>query len=87
MEASLQFPIKVIFHEDNEEWLLYNEMEIAYNLEWFNSKDPEENATVTDKEGRVVHLVVKELKVIVCELAKQGIGTKSSDAPIVRATF
>jgi uncharacterized protein RhaS with RHS repeats len=69
MKTSPEYPIKVIFHEDNEEWLLDNEIEVATNLEWFDSEDPEERATVTDNQGRPVHLVVKELEIIVCELA------------------
>jgi len=69
MTTSPEYPIKVIFHEDNEEWLLSNEIEVATNLEWFDSQDPEERVTVTDNQGRPVLLIVKELEVIVCEFA------------------
>lgn len=68
-KVSIEYPIKIIFHEDNEEWILNNEIEVANNLEWFNSQDPEENATITDNKGRPVRLIVKELEIVVCELA------------------
>ena len=68
MKTAPEYPIRVIFHEDNEEWLLNNEVEVATNLEWFDSEDPEEQTTVTDNQGRPVRLIVKELVVIVCEL-------------------
>ena len=68
MKTSPEYPIKVVFHEDNEEWILNNETEVAYNLEWFNSHDPEEQATVTDNQERLVRLIVKKLELLVCEL-------------------
>ncbi len=57
------FPIKVVFLEDGEEWIHENKQELAYNLEWFNSEDPEEKALVTDKQGRAVTLVIEELQI------------------------
>ena len=68
MKKTPEYPIKVFFHEDSEQWILSNEIELACNLEWFNSQDPEEKATVTDNQGRPVRLIVKELEVLVCEL-------------------
>ena len=63
-----EFPIKVLFQEDGEEWMLNDEEDIAVNLEWFNSDDPEERAIVTDNRGRPVRLKVEALDVLICEL-------------------
>ena len=52
-----------MFLEDGEEWIHENKQELAYNLEWFNSEDPEEKALVTDKQGRAVTLVIEELQI------------------------
>lgn len=65
------FPLKVIFKEDDDQWILENEIEAAQNLEWFNSDDPDEKATVIDKLGKHVRLVVKDLEVLICEIAEE----------------
>jgi hypothetical protein len=67
-----EFPITVRFAEDGEEWLLDSMYDIAVNLEWFDSEDPEERATVVDRLGRSVRLKVVELDVIVCELERSS---------------
>jgi hypothetical protein len=41
---------------------------MANSLEWFDSKDADEHATVTDNKGRAVRLIVKELEVLVFKL-------------------
>ena len=64
-----KYPIKVFFKEDETEWILDNESELACNLEWFDSRDPAENSLVTDSDGNEVLLVVEKLEVILCELA------------------
>ena len=63
-----EFPIKVVFFEDNEEWVLENEEELACSLEWFDSDDEDENAIVTDSLGRNVRIKIKGLKIIICQL-------------------
>ena len=63
-----EFPIRIRFLEDGSEWILDNEIELANNLEWFNSDDPEEKAIVTDKQGRAVSLKVEELRIETFEL-------------------
>ena len=63
------FPISVIFHEDGDKWLLNDHAEIASNLEWFDSRDGNENATVTDSKGRPVVIVVEKLELKICKLA------------------
>jgi len=62
------FPITVFFLEDGDKWILEDEIDIAQNLEWFNSDDPEEQAIVTDKSGKPVRLVVENLELLTCEI-------------------
>jgi hypothetical protein len=64
------FPIKVHFFEDGDEWIFDDDADIAQNLEWFDSDDIEENASVTDRLNRPVRLKVEALSIIVLELAK-----------------
>jgi hypothetical protein len=59
MTTSREYLIKVVFHENNEEWFLNNKIEVANNLEWFNTQDLEELASVIDHQGRTVRLIVK----------------------------
>lgn len=59
-----KFPIKVHFHEDDTIWVLNNEEELASNLEWFDSHDSNENASVRDANGCFVRIKVESLEVI-----------------------
>ncbi|MBI3560328.1 MAG: hypothetical protein HY080_01230 [Gammaproteobacteria bacterium] len=72
MENKPQFPLKVVFHETDEEWVLENENEAAFNLEYFDSDDKEERATVTDNLGRAVRLKIRKLEIVTCELKPDG---------------
>ena len=63
------FPITVIFHEDGDKWVLKDHAEAASSLEWFDSRDGNENATVTDSKGRKVIVVVEKLELKICKLA------------------
>jgi hypothetical protein len=67
-----QFPIKYVFHgdeyDDPEEETYEDLKELACNLEWFDSEDPEENATILDSQERLVRLKIVALDVIVFEL-------------------
>ena len=62
------YPITVTFQEDGDVWILNNETEVANNLEWFDSRDPEEKVIVIDKNKRKVTLVIEKLEVKLCEL-------------------
>jgi len=64
-----QYPITVLFKESGDRWVLDNEQELAINLEWFDSTDPEEDAEVTDALGRAVEVVVEKLELKRCVLA------------------
>ncbi len=68
MPRKPKFPIKIFFKEDEEEWILNDYEEITCNLEWFDSNDSEENAIVTDDNGKLVNLIVKKLEIVKCEL-------------------
>ena len=61
------FPLTVAF-DDGECWVLNSESEIPGTLEWFDSDDPDEHATVTDAAGRAVRLRVVALDVQILEL-------------------
>ena len=63
------FPLTVIFEEDGDKWILDNEQEAANNLEWFDSRNTDEKAIVTDSLGRKVNLVIEKLEVKLCEIA------------------
>jgi len=58
-----EFPLTISFLEDGDKWVLDNEEEVAVNLEWFNSEDPEEKAIVKDKKGRPVKIIVESLEI------------------------
>jgi hypothetical protein len=62
------FPVTVRFEEDNEDWVFDSTQELACSLEWFDSDDAEQNARVTDAQGRAVRLKVEELEVKTFEL-------------------
>ncbi len=62
------FPITITFHEDSDEWILDNERELAYNLEWFDSQDPEQRASAVDHLNRRVWIKVEKLTLIAFSL-------------------
>lgn len=63
-KARPKFPVKIIFFEDHDEWIFENEGEIASNLEWFDSRNPAENAEVVDQLNRRVRVKVEKLELI-----------------------
>ena len=67
-ENKPSFPLTIFFHEDGDIWTLNNEIEVATNLEWFDSTSPDEKASVKDSLGRSVILLVEELEVKQCTL-------------------
>jgi hypothetical protein len=67
-ELEPQFPIRITFEEDGSEWILDSVDDVACNLEWFDSDDPEERATAIDAEGRRVRVKVTKLEIEVFEL-------------------
>lgn len=65
------FPIRVVFHDDGDEWVLGSVEELVSSLEWFDSDDPAEHASVHDASGRRVRLRVEWLELRRLELADQ----------------
>ncbi|MCF6325338.1 MAG: hypothetical protein L3J89_13635 [Gammaproteobacteria bacterium] len=63
------FPITVHFLEEDDYWILDDVDELGTNLEWFDSSDPSEKATVKDSLGRSVRLKVEKLTVTEFSLA------------------
>ena len=69
ISADPKFPLTVTFHEEARDCVFETELELACNLEWFDSREKDENATVIDSLGREVTLVVEKLEVKTCVLA------------------
>jgi hypothetical protein len=61
------YPLRVAF-DDGDEWVLDSPVEAACSLEWFDSDDSTEKATVTDANGRRVRVRVVAHHLDVCEL-------------------
>lgn len=70
-----EFPIRVKF-ADGDEWVLENEDQVANNLEWFDTDDPQEDTEVIDARERAVRLKVVGLKVIHCEIVSDTSSTE-----------
>lgn len=71
-----QFPIKYVFRGDEYDGLeeeTYGDLkELACNLEWFDSEDPEwKDSSILDARGRLVRLKVVALEVIIFELMEE----------------
>ncbi|MBI1926907.1 hypothetical protein HYR99_22015 [Candidatus Poribacteria bacterium] len=62
-----EFPLKVIFNDDDE-WILNTVEEVEGSLEWFDCDEPQEEATILDKLNRPVRLKVQDLQLLVFEL-------------------
>ena len=67
-----EFPVTVTLHEEGEVFVLNSLKELACQLEWFDSDDPEENASVTDAKGRAIRTKIEKLSVLVFELQSVG---------------
>lgn len=63
-----QYPIKVIFFEDDEEEIFYDEIQMVSNLEWFDSREEPIDVLVYDKNNKRIHLVIDTLELITFEL-------------------
>ena len=63
-----EFPIRVSFHQDDDQWVLASLDELACSLEWFDSNDPDEFASVVDSRDRAVRVKVERLALLRFEL-------------------
>ncbi|WP_447926997.1 hypothetical protein [Vreelandella sp. EE27] len=58
------FPVTIAFEEDGDKWVLDNENQLASNLEWFDSRDPEQRAYALDGLNRRVRIKVEKLMLL-----------------------
>ena len=65
-----QYPITVRCDDDDDEgpYIFDNEGELAQTLEWFDSEDPEQEATAHDAHGRRVRILVIAHDLVAFEL-------------------
>lgn len=68
------FPL-VVRYEDGEEEELASLDDAVTTLEWFDSDNPESEASVYDASGRRVRLKIEALKIIRFELLDQSQNT------------
>ncbi len=59
-----KYPIYVTYSDGTETDSFDNEKEMVCTLEWFDSRDPEYHAVVTDALNRKLWLVVEKLELI-----------------------
>ncbi|GHV03562.1 hypothetical protein AGMMS50229_03060 [Campylobacterota bacterium] len=72
MNTKPTFPIKVVYHEDGDVHIFNNEDEMVCDLEWFDTEDSDENASVTDANGQAVRLKIEALDIQTFELLHVG---------------
>lgn len=67
-----EYPIRVKFLKEEEEYEYENEMELVCDLEWFDSEDndPKDATLVKDRLGREVILKIEALELKKFELKK-----------------
>lgn len=70
MEDTPVFPLTVRWLDDDEVDVFDDLKELECTLEWFNSDDPGQGATVTDKLGRRVRLKIEALHALEFSLAE-----------------
>ncbi len=67
----IKYPLTVIFHEDGDLWTLDSPAELASNLEWYDSLDPNECSTVLDANNQYLNVKVEKLELIKLEFIKE----------------
>lgn len=65
-----EYPLLVTYSDGTENESFDNEKEMVCTLEWFDSKDPEYFAVVTDKRGRRLWVVVRDLELVTMEIER-----------------
>jgi hypothetical protein len=68
--AQPDFPIMITFHRDGDAWVLATPEELVTSVEWFDSDDPTQAATVTDARGRAVRLKVQNQLLVTFEVSE-----------------
>ena len=68
-EHGPEFPLTISYHGDGNAWTFESADELLSTLDWFDSDDPAERASVMDARGRLVRLKLQHGQLLVFELA------------------
>jgi len=68
-EHGPEFPLTISYHSDGNAWAFETAEELLSALDWFDSDDPAERASVMDARGRLVRLKLQNGQLLVFELA------------------
>jgi hypothetical protein len=68
-EHGPEFPLTISYHSDGNAWTFESADELLSTLDWFDSDDPAERASVMDARGRLVRLKLQHGQLLVFELA------------------
>ena len=64
-----EFPLTISYHSDANAWTFETADELLSSLDWFDSDEPAERASVVDARGRLVRLKLQNGQLLVFELA------------------
>lgn len=70
MDHAPEFPLTITYHSDANAWTFETADELLSSLDWFDSDDPAERASVVDARGRVVRLKLQNGQLLTLELAE-----------------
>lgn len=69
MDQGPEFPLTISYHRDGNAWTFENADDLLSTLDWFDSEDPAERASVVDARARLVRLKLQDGQLLVFELA------------------
>lgn len=69
MDHGPEFPLTISYHSDGNAWTFETLDELLASLDWFESDDPAERASVVDARGRLVRLKLQSGQLLAFELA------------------
>ena len=64
-----EFPLTISYHRDGNAWTFQTPDELLSSVEWFDSDDSAEGASVVDARARLVRLKLQHGQLLVFELA------------------
>lgn len=65
-----EFPLTITYHSDGNAWTFETADELLSSLDWFDSDDPAERASVVDARGRLVRLKLQDGQLLTFALAE-----------------
>ena len=68
-ERGPEFPLTISYHSDANAWTFETADELLSSLDWFDSDDPAERASVVDARGRLARLTLQNGQLLIFELA------------------